>query len=244
MKSNKRLISTGFSLIVLFFLMQGLTSFAQQPTATPVQISLPTNTPIEQELGVNQEIILATSTPAPILNTNVFLEAFDIANVRRLPATDEDQVGVIRAGETYQVIARHFNWYELLYDAAPSGVGWVFGDLVRVTGDQSVLPETDPFALSGEFFPLLSGSITPTPTGGLVATITPSIGSLNQEIQATFTYPAGLVRPAPTDPNIIIEPTPAPVITRTSSGGVPPIAPIILLGSLGLLGLLISSIRR
>jgi hypothetical protein len=224
--------------------------YGQGATSTPIQIVLPTNTPIFQEATsgeTNQGIILATSTEAVVITGNVFLEALDIANVRRLPATDEDQLGVIRAGETYVVTARHFAWYQLQYDPSPTGFGWVYGELVQITGDAASVPEIDPFSLSGEFFSELAGD-GPTPTGGIVATVTAIGGSgleTVQEIMPTFTYPPGVARPLPTDPNTVAaDATPAPTIIQTSSGDVPPIAPIILLGALGLLGLVVSSLRR
>jgi hypothetical protein len=73
-----------------------------------------------------------------------------------------------------------------------------------------------------------------------------------QPVLPTFTYPPNLVAIAPTaafaqssGPDATATASAATSrVTRLISNGVPPIGPIVLLGALGILGLLLSSLRR
>lgn len=64
-------------------------------------------------------------------------------------------------------------------------------------------------------------------------------------ILPTFTYPPNVVAQAPTDaPEDSMTPTPVQGVTLNVSDGIAPIVPIVVLASLGIIGLLLSLIRR
>src|SRR5579871_5308553 len=71
-----------------------------------------------------------TPTPVPA----AYVEALSHANVRSGPGTDFPQVGTINAGTTYPMLQRssRLPWYLI---ALPDTQGWVFADLVKVTGN-------------------------------------------------------------------------------------------------------------
>ncbi|MDX2160585.1 MAG: SH3 domain-containing protein [bacterium] len=228
----------------------GMLRAQQAPTPTPLQIQLTTDVP---PTAPGDVLTLATPTWTPTGAAPVVLEALDIANVRALPDTAEAQLGVIRAGEFYTVTGRYVNWYQLQYDLAPNGFGWVYGELVRITGDTGAIVDIDPYGSASALDPLAAGSGAESTdeAGGVIATMSPQSGSneggstdaTNAPLLPTFTYPPALVRPAATNPAAQPTDTPSQGIGQ-ASGDLPPIAPILLLGGLGVLGLALTSLRR
>lgn len=222
----------------------------EAPTPTPLQISLPTATPFSLESA--PELVVATPTWTPTGVGPIILEALDIANVRSLPDTSSAQLGVIRAGDRYNVTGQYVNWYQLQYDPAPGGFGWVYSELVRITGDASLIPPVDPYASgTANTLPGDDGAegTAAVEGGGVVATATAALGGGEVTItpalaQPTFTYPPGLSRPQATDTGTVGTAEPQRGTTPVSSSDLPPIAPILILGGLGLFGLAITSIRR
>src|SRR4051812_43910221 len=69
------------------------------------------------------------STPQP-----VWVEAIQAANVRAGPGLEYPQIAAISAGTKYRMVGRHSRarWYLI---ALPRTLGWVYVDLVSVTGD-------------------------------------------------------------------------------------------------------------
>jgi len=216
-------------------------------TATPAVIILPTDPPIgvgeeAQVPGGSGEILLATATWTPSGPPPVILEALDIANVRSLPDTTATQLGVIRSGDFYTVLGQYGNWIQLQYDTSPTGFGWVYGELVRITGDTAAIAQVDPY-LTPE------GADAGLEAGGVVATATLSAQELITStpiVLPTFTFPPGVIRPlglgTPIAPTA--EPTSAPLSEISSAESLPPIAPILIMGGLGLAGLVLVSLRR
>jgi hypothetical protein len=180
-------------------------------------------------------------------------------NVRAEADIESDRLGIIRAGEYYPVLGRYFRWIQFQYETSPNGRGWVFDELVNIIGDESAitdlsvqpLPTTDPIAEAATQTQI---AITLTPGGLLTVTANSRLISVEQgaqpaqslngvEILPTFTYPPDLVAAAPTE--AAITPTAAPeTAPLTVPTNVPPITPIVLLGGMGLLGLVVSSLRR
>lgn len=238
--------------LVLLICMLALNAYAQEgPTATPAQINLSTAIPATQ---AQQQNATATWTPQPA--AQVFLEALDEANVRAQADTDASRLGTIRAGELYVVTARYFEWYQFEYPPSPNGLGWVFGQLVNVTGDASTIPvleldaqpTIDPRAVE---MTSTMQAITQTPGGLLTATANfnlqagqPIQGSAPQSMP-TFTYPPDVVSGPPTagpTPTMELEAAGTSDVSATA-GGLPPIIPIAILLGFGLLGLIIGGIR-
>lgn len=215
---------------------------------------------------VQQQEALPTSTPMPTLASLVRLEANDAtvgANVRAQPSTDASQFGTIRHGESYTVIGRYVSWIQFQYPPSPTGWGWVYGELVTVTGDLQSVPEVnDPFssASTGQSAPT-GGEATlallvQTPGSVLTATVqspdvpgtdgTGASGGASLPILPTFTYPPGLIALAPTQAvgGVQASGTDTPEGNQPATTSTPPIVPILVLGGIGLFGLAIGSLRR
>jgi len=72
-------------------------------------------------------------------NAPVLVEAIKLAKIRSGPGITYPELGQIVSGTTYPLIGRndHFPWYLIVL---PDTQGWVFSDLVKVTGDLSSVP--------------------------------------------------------------------------------------------------------
>ena len=247
---------------------------AQQtgPTATAVQVVLPTALPIlptDSQGTLNNSNPSITRTPTP--EASALLEALTEANVRSQPDPNSDRLGTIRAGDTYTVIGQYYHWYEFQFDQSPSGTGWVFDELVNVTGNTNRIPDLTQGTPTPDVGAQQANStlvvLTQTPGGLLTATA--GVGVLPLPIESsggsssasnltvgsptplpTFTVPANLGAPPvesqPTngtvDPNAIVS-SPQNIDVAASSR-IPPILPILVLGGAGILGLIISSLRK
>lgn len=231
----------------------------QVPTETPAQINL---SPVTQLPADQPNPADATATRTPTPEGIALLEAKEFANVRAEPSTESAQLGTIRVGEQYNVIGRYVSWIQFEFPSSPTGRGWVYGELVNLSGNVENIPEVDPYSQASALDSAASNAtgtqnvITQTPGGVLTATAVsrqlaaPDAASPTnagtREILPTFTYPPGMVAVAPT-PGVAIttdaagEQTVAPVSNGTS---LPPIVPILLLGGVGLFGLAISALRR
>lgn len=238
---------------------QAAQPIAQVPTETPATINLATAA--QQIPTLDTGGPTPTRTPTPL--GGALLEAKEFANVRAEPSTESAQLGTIRLGETFNVIGRYISWIQFEYPPSPTGRGWVFGELVNLTGNTANIPDIDPYSGSSQLDAASIGAtstqgvLTMTPGGVLTATAIsgqiaqPGFVTSTPEgasgILPTFTFPPGMVAMAPTtDPGISPEATDAlsAPIPATNNNGVPPIAPILILGAVGLLGLVINSLRR
>jgi len=236
-------------------------------SATPASIVLPSPLPL-----MTQAATTPTSTYSPSPIAPVLLEALTEANVRAEPDPESELLGTIRAGDVYAVIGRYFRWYQFQFDESRSGTGWVFDELVTITGDETAIldlsenavPTADNTALAATN---MAEAITQTPGGILTATAGALVipfpvetsstnDSLNfQQSSAaaalpTFTYPPD-VPAIPPDSAFQVGTVLAATPTLTSSNlslssgeGVPPILPILVLGGAGLLGLAVTVSRR
>jgi hypothetical protein len=207
-----------------------------------------------------QQDFTATPTPTMTPPPAVMLEAIDSANVRSKPdpSDDTNRLGTIHNGDFYPVIGRYYQWLQIQYTPSPDGRAWVFSELVTVSGDINIVPDLSqqPTATTDAALAAATAG-TPLP-GGATAISTDSreiaapdgvIGTINPTTQVqgtvlpTYTYPPDIVALAPTDPPPTATPPPD-VLPISVNDGIPPIVPIIVLGGFGLLGLIISSLRR
>lgn len=230
-------------------------------SATPVAVELPSPLPFVVT-PESQATSTQTRTPTPV--GPVLLEAISEANVRSEPDPESEQLGTIRTGDLYPIIGRYYRWLQFQYDQTRSG--WVFDELVKITGDESLVRD-------------LTVNVTPTAdtasvnaTETALAVLIPSQGTLvlpvfpaqaesqlqvstplisGEVLLPTFTFP----------PNVLLLPTgssgefeglstpseneQADQLEVTLAPNVPPIAPILILGGVGIAGLVISaSLRR
>jgi len=232
-----------------------------QITATPASIRLSTAT--QPLSGPTQPTEPATRTPTAI--GLVILEAITEANVRAEPDPESERLGTIRSGEIYPVLGRYFRWIQFQYNSSPTGRGWVFDELVTITGDESTIPDLTEQSVATADPSIIAATqtleaITQTPGGILTATAIMAIlatsGPNNLEprdserpsnltVLPTFTYPPSVATNISDVGALTERPTLNP--EELAAGiveGVPPIVPIAVLGGLGLFGLLISTIRR
>lgn len=238
---------------------------------TPVPINLPSPIPLDAAQP-NLTTETPTRTPTPI--GPAILEAKSEANVRLQPDPDAELLGTIRAGDFYPIIGRYYRWLQFQYDSSPSGLGWVFDELVNVVGDETAIvdlsvqeaPTIDTAALEQT---TAFEAITLTPGGLLTATANARVitlpglplgdaaGSLPEStaevpgsanLLPTFTIPPNLVPATPTPASssaLLATATPSNAISSLPiSGGVPPIVPILILGAGGILGIAVSFFRR
>jgi hypothetical protein len=102
-------------------------------------------------------------------------------NIRFGPGVDYPRIGVARAGETYEITARHTQlpWLQIRYDAAPNGYGWVANDLMEIQGDISIVP-----AISQTVFnlPTLTPTLSAVQGSNLLETTPVAISSAFQAL--------------------------------------------------------------
>jgi uncharacterized protein YgiM (DUF1202 family) len=222
---------------------------AQQPTS--IQLIIPSVT-----ATVEVVISLTPSRTATQFISQLRAEAKDAtvgANIRSGPGTEYQRIGNIKPGTFYAVVGRYEKWLQVQFPGAPSGLGWVFEDIVVVTGGElSALPTVDLNAV-----PTLNVGtaqlqatldyITGTP--GALETATAIAAAATGVFSANSAGGAQPVGPQTALPTFTFPPPfqEATLPTRgvaVNTGELPPIVPIVGLGVLGLAGLAISALRR
>jgi hypothetical protein len=248
------------SLIILFLLVCAPPVLSQRITDTPVPVNLPD---IQSVQPTN--VLLSTPTTTPTATPelpSVLLQAIDTPqniNVRDYPDVIGAYLGSLEPEEQYEVTGRFFSWYQFRYETAPDGLGWVFGQSVRIIGDDSDIPIIDPDAAPTPVEdPTLEAQLrlltpdvanTATASARILSVPTDEFFGNGQQFPPTYTPPPDVVALAPTQ-SIGLQASPTPpsslidaTIESVASGDIPPILPILGLGVFGLLGLLISLIR-
>ncbi len=217
-----------------------------QSNPTPLPINIPTRTP------VSPTAIALSPTRTP---TNVGAAVIEVkdkttpGNVRQSPDTASAIIGQIKPGEFYPIISRSNRWIQIKFGKPdPDTTGWVYEEIVTITGAVNSIPTplSVPSAnVDAANVQSTAVAITQTPGAigtatalqrsatGVVAQGTPTLEPTSSGPKPTYTYPPTLV-----------EATLAPRVSPALSGGMPPIVPIIGLAVIGLLGLLISGLRR
>jgi uncharacterized protein YraI len=114
------------------------TSVAPPVEATPVE-------PAPVEPAVSAPPAEATTPPTAAQITI----ASDVVNVRRAPATDAELVGMVTAGQQFEVTGRTAagDWWQVCCVAGQSG--WVFGELATVTNGDAAPIVADAPAVAG-----------------------------------------------------------------------------------------------
>lgn len=224
-----------YSLILLLIAPMWTLKAQTRSTATPVPAVLFTPTP--DNIPVVLPTVTLVPSPTPISEARLqALESAGNVNVRALPDIESEIQGTIAYGSEYPVLRQYFRWYELLYDPAPNGRAWVYGDLVTIAGDSSRIQAIDnPAAITGAAEAHNAQDERTIEIATVTADSAQSIELIGATPLPTFTY----------------APTRAPFSDRFSEGvsdemgdeELPPMIPILVLGGLGILGLLISLIR-
>jgi hypothetical protein len=226
---------------------------AQGRVGTPLPIVIPTRT-----ATLLVEVSFTPSrTPTNMAASQGRVEAKDKtvgANVRASPNTSSEKLGTILPGQFYAIVQRWENWIQIQYDKSPSGLGWVYKDIVNITGIEFLaIPTVPPEGIPSPNVATGAAQQTAnylTQTPGAPETATALQGSAT----GIFTRVSGEVTAGPTRseplptftfPPPMVEATlPPRASVAASQSGVPPVVPIIILGGIGLFGLLISALRR
>jgi len=203
------------------------------PTPTAAQITLPLAPTATSATAV------PTITPLPTQPQGALLEAITEANVRSEADPSGDLLGTIKAGETYPVIGRYFRWYQFRFPLSPTNTGWVFEELVTITGDTSAIIDLasiptatlDPIqavqaetlaavtATPGAVFTLTAQSLSiPLPIQGQSSQSAQNpVNNLPEsqpQILPTYTFPANVAMLPPDDAYSVNRP-----LTSSSSDG-------------------------
>ncbi len=163
----------------------------------------------------------SSATPPPVR-----VEIFQQTNVRAGPGTMYDQVGVLIAGQTSEVLGRSPDsaWIKIVHIGAPEGTGWVFRELVNLVADLPTLATIEPPP---------TPTLPPTPTAEIFTTPDADGTQVAEpNFLPTFTPPAAVVRP-----------TLLPVQGTRQVVSFPPAVLIIVLFVLGAFGGLVSLMR-
>lgn len=101
-------------------------------------------------LAATAVVVLVLVGGAAAQSTGVVAEAVGTANLRAGIGTETEIVGEIAAGTRYPVVGRsaRFPWLLLGDPVSFRPIGWVFQDLVTVSGSIAVVPVTEGFVVS------------------------------------------------------------------------------------------------
>jgi len=225
----------------------------ERPSATPIVVKLFTPTPYV-ERSVATVTPTFTPTPASLALLEVREEAGSV-NVRTEPGPEADQLGSISFGTLYPVYRQFYSWYEIQYELSPTGYGWIYGGLTDIIGDVGeiqIIENFDWATPQGVFNPEPTETLelseedilTVTANARIIQIPTSSEDSNATVISAvdpipTFTYPPDVLAQAPTQSASLVRRN-----TDTSTSSMPPVFPILLLGGVGIIGLLLNSLRR
>ncbi len=163
-----------------------------------------------------------TGTPKGI-TAMVPLSQTDSVNVRSGPGALFDKVGVILPGQEVPVLGRSAggDWIMVEYPGAPNNIGWVYSPLVIVSPGELPIIEPPP-------------TVTPAVTQTVNATLAAQF--------ITTPIPTRLATFTPSDPMIV--PTYADISRTSFLGKIPMGLVVIILGGLGGLLAIFSSVRQ
>lgn len=222
---------------------------------TPVSVIIPTSTQPATEMAVATATPTYTATPeGPAIARAIPNELDQAVNVRALPDPNADVVGTLEFETDYVVTGKYFSWWQIDFSRAPGGRGYVFESVVDVSIGSQPVPDVDPYSepTPDPEAENAEGEAAVGPDGRVLDIPTPDPSrqlELDESVVLpTFTPPPDLVVVPPTTLGEQgITPTPdlfTAALNTVSSGGIPPIVPIGVLGGLGALGMLIAVIRR
>lgn len=240
-------VALGFAAVSGFGLLASIDGQAlAQGQPTPLQIFIPTRT----ETPVLEPTVTPTRTPT-VSRSLIRVQARIEANIRTAPDLNAQVLRKVTPGVFFAVVGRRGKWLQIQFSESPTGLAWVFEEVVEITGgDPSTIPEVDiaavpsPNVATGAAQETAS-FITSTPGAPGTATALQAAATGVRTLVAISNQNPGAPLPTFTYPPPFIEATlPARATAVASPGGVPPIVPIVGLGAVGLMGLFISALRR
>jgi hypothetical protein len=219
-----------------------------QVSPTPVQLQLPTTT-------ATPGPPTATPTRTPTSAGRPQVEALaDGTNVRAGPDISETRLGQIYPGMTFAVLGKRFQWYWIEFPDSPNGTAWVHESVVRVLGEAGLIEEIDLESIPTVDAGFLAAQQTAeaiTATPGAAATLTAQAqitptGIFTAEPGSGPVLAPGQPLPTFTFPPFTVTPVAFPRTNpaTTADTALAPIVFILALGALGMVGLLVSLMRR
>lgn len=221
-------------------------ALAQAPaSATPVPAVLFTRTPDSVQQATPTVTLTFSPSPLPSARLQALASAGNV-NVRQFPDIESEILGTIASGTEYPALRKYYRWYELRYDLSPTGFAWVFGDLIQISGDATLIDGVDDLDISvivNQSLDLLTTAAAAEESDRAVQVATNRPDHLQRAALAVATRLPTFTPPAPTR-----APLTAQAVQETEEAGtlpnLPPIVPIVALGGLGAIGLLVSLLRR
>jgi uncharacterized protein YraI len=129
------------------------------PTASPTLMPSPASTPLPMSTLTPENTPPETLTlaPMPTLNGPVATTLGE-ANIRFGPDLEYPVIVKVPAGRSFRVVERHaiVPWTRVALDESPTGTGWIYNDVIDITGDLGGVPVTNAIQFA---YPTL----TPTP---------------------------------------------------------------------------------
>lgn len=214
---------------------------------TPLPAFVPSRTPTP--------ILEFSPTPSrtPTVNIGTIrVEARIEANIRSAPNLEAQVLAKVKPGRTYPVRGRYEKWLQIEFNGSPTGLAWVFEEVVKVTGgDRAAIPTIDLNAVPTANLETAAAQQTAeylTQTPGAPETATALRASATGVFTRVAEQPQDVAPGAPlptfTYPPPVVEATLPARVAQVSGGGLPPIVPIAGLGALGLAGLFVGALRR
>jgi uncharacterized protein YraI len=152
----------------MFVTVEGL-----PPTATPLPPA-PTATSAAAPTAAPTEAA-AQPTAAPSGPTASVKEG-DFVNVRKGPAVPYDKLGTLDKGLSAPIKGKNADstWWQISFPAAADGVGWVYGQLISITGDTAGVPVAQAPALPTGAAPPPAAATAVPPTAAATSSVPPS----------------------------------------------------------------------
>lgn len=168
------------------------------------------------------DIPTVTGTPTGPIAV-IYSDPEEQINVRSGPGTNYPAVGILLNREQVPAVGRTPGglWVQIVYPGVEGGVAWVYGPYVRIVGGEIPIVEPPPTPT-----PLTTPTVDPTLAAQFAVELPPTR-------LPTFTPPPPLIIPTFTDVQI-----------SSGTGGLPMGMVIIGLGTIGILGLIISALGR
>lgn len=247
----------------VFLCMAGLVNISNaqvERTATPIVVNLVTPTPAGFSVLAPTVTMSPTATPAGPARLQA-RESAGRVNVRLEPDTSSELLGTISFGTSYPLLRRYYLWFELSYELAPNGRAWVFSELVEVEGELDDVPAITDFAEIAKASDTVGqaeagGNLNDPASAGedadesRILVISPAADARQRgELAAiatplpTFTYPPDVPTSFERENETALEHE-AQGLGTVPLSDLPPLFPIAMLAGFGIVGLLISFIRR
>jgi uncharacterized protein YraI len=136
-------------------------------------------------------LLLVYSSAAQYSDTGVRAEAQNTVNFRAYPGSDTDILGQMEIGVQYIVVGQHelYPWLLIADASSIRAVGWVFRDIVLVTGNLNNVPFLDVVVTNNPVTPTVAASATNGGSTNQAASSTPAFtvaGTARGEINIRY----------------------------------------------------------